>query len=173
MAVAAQASINRSLFSFVRQIKMPKIGELREPLSFYTADRLPVKNEDGTEGFRFDEIVKPFANAWGKAWQFQGQYLKGQNTQNTLSHIFLVRRSPELQIEANCYLVWQGKIFLVRGARGVDDVSQTTQDGNKYLVILCDEGGAFTEEERVVLDSAAEDDGSQNATVDLDNPLWR
>ena len=173
MAVDAQQRNQRSFFSFVRQIKPPKLGELREPISFYSSERVPIKNIDGTEGYHFDELVRPYFNCWAKVYQFQGNYLNDENQESLLSHIFLIRRDPEIKIEQRCRIVWSGTVYLVRGVRSVEDIQKTYNDGYKYLLILCDEFENFAKEERVVLDSSAEDDGSSNSTADLENPIWR
>lgn len=173
MGVSSVQSTNRGIFSFVRQIKPPKLGELREPLSFFESNRIPVKNEDGTEGYHFDQTVEPYFNAWGKSYQFQGNYLDGQNVENNLSHIFLIRRDPEISIESKCYILWNEDVYVVRGVRNVEDPAKEYKGGFNFLLILCDEMGSFYEENRIVLDSTAPDDGAPNDTVDVDNPLWR
>ena len=173
MAVDAVNKNQRSFFSFVRQIKPPKLGELREPISFYKSERVPRKNEDGTTGWHFDELVQPYFNAWAKVFQFQGNYLNGENQEQSLSHIFIIRRDPEIAIEQRCRIVWSGRIYTVRGTRSVEDIQKVYNDGYKYLLILCDEFEGFDKEVRVVLDSIAPDDGVPNSNVDLENPLWR
>lgn len=175
MGLSATNPNLRGIFSAVRQIKVPKAGELREPIQLVRSERKPVINPDGSNTYKFEQELTPYLKLWAKLWQYQGAYLDGQNVENNLSHFFIVRRFPEYQtkIQVRDFLIWGGSIFNIRGVRSIEDIQRPQVDGWKFILIMCDEYAEYTEEPRVELPDTGPVAGETPTAMDPDNPLWR
>lgn len=164
---------SRGIFSFVRNIKPPALGELREPITIYKSSRKPVINPDGSNTWMFEEDITPIANVWCKIYQYQGGLLNGQNTQSSLSHVFVLRRDDTWDISIDSYVFWNGKVFCVRGYRSIDNGTKPSPEGVKFNCILADEWEPYAQEPKVVEPSEAANTGDTGlSTPDGTNPLW-
>jgi hypothetical protein len=167
MASAGSAALtSKNIFSFLRQVKVPQAGELREPISLVRSERVPTIGPAGEATVGFDQKIDPYYSAWSKVFQSQQSMLDGQNTAKEISHVFLIRNFPGLDIQVRDYVIWQGKLFAVRGTRNLDGDPTAA-----FIMVVCDQGGAYTEEPRTVVTDTSEASDAQQAP-DNSPPIW-
>lgn len=170
MAISAIDPAKRSIFSFVKMLRPPKVGELRTPISLYSSDVKPVIPTDGSTSIEFSDDDTPFLNCWSKVANFQSEDLDGEDTEANLSTVFIIRNpGSAITIGARSFVLWNQQIYIVRGTRGVEDASTITKDDYKFILLLCDDFEKYNKEAHTTEQSTAPVTG----VVDPNNPLWR
>jgi hypothetical protein len=168
MGIGSGVVLNaKNLYAFVRNIKTPSPGDLREPVTFYHSSRLPTVGPNGSVTDQMDENITPYQDAWAYVWQSQVSTLDGQNVQNQVSHVFLVRNFPGFVPEVKDGIVWDGKIHMVRGTRNLENDPR-----GAYLIVLAEQEGLYREELRN--NTLTPEDALSEYTNQIDpkNPIW-
>lgn len=119
------------ILGFTWKRKLPKVGDLRNPVSLVRGSTMP----DG--GIGMDLSLAKVYDAWAAVDHATGTYREGENSdsQKAVTHSVIIRRHPEMAIpEERDFLVYNRRLLRVLEVRELDQRAF-------YWIVACNDEG--------------------------------